>query len=119
MQRISLAPVLSATLSRDSAWIIDRLPRPVQDLDQAPALGLAEWAALDHPDGVPRRRLVALVVSMEGGGLANDLLVPAVLVSAVDPHGDGLVGLVRDHDALALARLPALALGGRRGLGRG
>src|SRR3954447_26507206 len=56
---------------------------------------------------------------MERRGLANDLLVHAVLASDVDTHGDGLVGLVRHHDALPHARLAALALGRGGGLGAG
>src|SRR4029079_2423075 len=78
MQSSSRAPVLSATLSRDSCWIIG-VPGPLQHVDEAPALAPAEGAALDHADCVAHVRLVLLVVSVERRRRADDLLVHAVL----------------------------------------
>src|SRR5918992_1510076 len=111
MQSTSRAPVLSATLRRDSCWIMG-LPGPLHDLDQAPALGAAERAAFDHAHGVAHVCLVLLVVSVQRGAGADDLLVHAVLAGDVDADGDRLVGLVRDDDALAHLELAAgLGLG--------
>src|ERR671917_1652376 len=115
MQRTSRAPVLSATLRRDSCWIIG-LPRPLEDLDEAPALGAAERAALDHADRVADARLVPLVVGVQRGAGADDLLVHPVLAGDVDADGDRLVGLVGDDDAFAHLELAARLGLGRRGL---
>src|SRR5688572_22050629 len=116
MQSSSRAPVLSATRRRVSAWITV-LPRPLQDLDQAPALRAAERPALDDPDGVAGVRLVALVVGVERRRGADDLLVDAVTPGDVDPHRDRLVGPVGNHDALAHARTAGAVLGLRERLG--
>src|SRR5215211_2640900 len=99
MQSTSRAPVLSATLSRDSCWIMG-LPGPLQHLDEPPALRAAERTALDEAHRVADVRLVALVVRVQRRRPADDLLVHPVLAGRVDPDGDGLVGLVRDDDAL-------------------
>src|SRR5918992_121173 len=115
MQSTSRAPVLSATLRRDSCWIIG-LPRPLEDLDEAPALGAAEGAALDHANGVADAGLVLLVVSVQLAAGPDDLLVHAVLPGGVDADGDRLVRLVGDDDALAHLELPARLGLGRRGL---
>ena len=72
MHRISRAPVLSATFSRD--LLLDH-DAPLQDLDQAPALGAAERPALDHAHRVAHVGLVALVVRVQRGGRAHDLPV--------------------------------------------
>src|SRR5436190_3256773 len=121
MQRISRAPVLSATRSRVSGWITGAPRRSewrsssstLQDLDQPPVLGAAEWAGLDHAHGVALVRVVALVVRVQHGGLADDLLVGPVAAGHVDPHGDGLVRLGRDHHPLTHLRLPGPVLLGR------
>src|SRR3954465_2776854 len=104
MQSTSRAPVLSAIFSLDSCWIMALL-RPLQDLDQAPALGAAERAALDEADGVAGVRLVLLVVRVQRRAAADDLLVLAVPARGVDADGDRLVGAVGDHDALANLQL--------------
>src|SRR5918997_2791088 len=117
MQSTSRAPVLSATLRRDSCWIIGRpppLPGSLQDLDETPALGAAERTALDHAHGVADARLVLLVVGVQCAARADDLLVHAVPTGHVDSDGDRLVGPVGDDNALAHLRLAA-----RFGLGRG
>src|SRR5687768_13150634 len=99
MQSSSRAPVLSATLSRDSCWIMG-LTGPLQHFHQSPALGAAERTALDYAHRVSNVRLVALVVCVERRGSANDLLVHPVLTGDVDLDRDRLVGLVGHHDAL-------------------
>ena len=98
MQSSSRAPVLSATLRRDSCWITYG---PLQHFVQAPALRAAERTALDHAHGVSDVRVVVLVVRVQRRRRADDLLVHPVLASRVDADRDGLVGLVGDDDALA------------------
>src|SRR5687767_8731171 len=118
MQRISRAPELSATLSLDSCWIIACLLRPLEDLDQAPVLGLRHRARLDQADGVARPGLVALVMGVEHLRAADHLLVGRVAPGALDPDGDRLVALVGDDDALADLRVAGDALGLRRAVSR-
>src|SRR5262245_66527638 len=50
--------------------------------------------------------LIVLIVSVQRAGAAHDLPVAAVGTGHIYSHGDRLLGLVGDHDALAL---PALA----------
>src|SRR5918995_948622 len=108
MQRISRAPVLSATRSLDSCWITDRhLPKRscelcgrrrslscLHDLGQAPVLRLRDRTSLDDLDDLDDDRLVALVRNDR----AETLLAAAELV----------LGLREAHDRLALSRLLAL-----------
>src|SRR3954447_22375915 len=119
MQRISRAPVLSATFRRVSFWITARLLRLLEDVDEAPALGARHRAALDHAHGVARARVVALVVGVELRRGAQDLPVAPVAAGGVDAHDDRLVGLVRDDDALAHLGAARAVLGRDVGLGRG
>ena len=92
MHRISRAPVLSATLSRVSAWIIGRTPTGLlHDLEQAPALGARQRPALDDAHDVSLAGLVALVVGVQRAAVAHDLAVHAVRAHEVDPDGDRLV----------------------------
>src|SRR5215218_938833 len=110
MQRISRAPELSATLSLDSCWII-ALPRLLHHVDQAPALGLGERPGLDHADHVALAGLVALVVRVQLGRAADDLLVSAVAAGDVDANGDRLVALAGDDDPLPHLGRVGLLLG--------
>src|SRR5829696_8650538 len=87
MQRISRAPVLSATRSRVSGWTIAYLARSTIS--------------------VRRQRLVALVVRVQRGRLADGLLVHAVLATGVDAHDERLRRPVGYDDALAHARTTA------------
>src|SRR3954447_15127210 len=138
MHKISLAPVLSATLSRDSCWIISRSfsssfselseaahhmwcrdLRQVGSLlglfehgDQAPALGGAERAGLHDAHAVAHAGLVALVVGLQPDGLAQHLAVQAVLHPVLDRDDDRLVHLVADDEALP--DLPSAPLEGSR-----
>src|SRR5688572_9313893 len=117
MQRISLAPVLSATLSRDSCWIIGffswlscrfspvqdgrALPNSryllglLEDLDDAPPLGGRQRAGLHDENPVADAAVVGLVVRLELRRTAHDLAVQRVLDAVLDGHDHGLVHLVR------------------------
>src|ERR1041384_6811844 len=109
MQRICFAPVLSATLSRDSCWIIgfswlscwfsrrsadQRGPRAwpnwllglLEDLDDAPALGGRQRPGLHQEHPVTDAAGVLLVVRLEAGRLAHDLAVERVLDAVLDGH---------------------------------
>src|SRR6185312_5628583 len=113
MQSSSRAPELSATLSRDSCWII-WLSRLLDDVDQTPTLGLRQRAGLADPDHVPLAGLVALVVRVQRARAADDLLVGRVPAGDVDADGDRLVAFVGDDDALADLGRDRVALGGHR-----
>src|SRR3954462_7700402 len=113
MQRISRAPVLSATLRRVSCWITGCPPTsagPLHDLGETPVLGLRERTRLDDAHGVPDRGGVALVVGVELARAADDLLVLRVRLRHRDLHDDRLVALVRDDDAAALLAPAELGL---------
>src|SRR3954451_15026568 len=104
MHRISRAPVLSATLSLDSCWIIygtRLLPGLLENFDQAPALRARQRPALHHPHHVALVRLIGLVVRVEGVGLPQHLLVETVTADVLEPDGDRLLALAGDDDALA------------------
>src|SRR3954454_725481 len=113
MQSSSRAPVLSATLRRDSCWIISSLPllRLLDDLREPPALQLRERAGLDDPDRVADAGRVLLVVRMEADGGADDLLVLRMALDHVDLDDDRLLALVGDDHAAALLAPPAVGLG--------
>src|SRR4029079_3641435 len=107
MHRICLAPVLSATLSRDSCWIICPvlLLRLLDDLHHAPALGRAERAGLHQENTATDAPLLVLVVGVEAGRAAQHLAVERVLDAVLDGDDHGLVHLVADDQALTdLAR---------------
>src|SRR3954471_6683734 len=111
MHRICLAPVFSATLSRDSCWIICPclLLRLLDDLHHAPALGRAERAGLHQEHTVADSTGVGLVVCLEPGGTTQHLAVERVLDAVLDRDHDGLVHLVADDQAFAdLAGRPVL-----------
>src|SRR5688500_9806269 len=120
MQRISRAPELSATFSLDSCWIIGSLGASLlgalEDLGQAPVLGLRHRPGLDQAHGVAGAGLVALVVRVVHLRAPDDLLVGRVTTGALDADGDRLVHLVRDDGALADLRVAGLALGLRGAL---
>src|SRR5215207_6953721 len=102
MHKISFAPVLSATLSRDSCWIIplSLLLGLLDDVDEPPALGGAQRASLHDPDPIPHAGAIGLIVCLEPRGLAEHLAVEAVLHPVLDRHDNGLVHLVADDVAL-------------------
>src|SRR4051795_198956 len=117
MQRISLAPVLSATLSRDSCWIIGSSPgcragsgplaagQPgrtvgwgllglLEDLHDAPALRRRERPGLHDQDPVADAAVVLLVMGLELRRTPQHLAVQRVLDPVLDGDDDGLVHLV-------------------------
>src|SRR5580765_239543 len=100
MQRISRAPVLSATLSLVSCWIM--LFSLLHDLGEAPALGLRERPRLDHADDVADPGRVALVVRVQLARAPDDLLVLGVDPDGLNLDDDRLVALVGDDHAAAL-----------------
>src|SRR5687768_17298635 len=130
MHRISRAPVLSATRSRDSCWITSvsssasspepelgrtlALLRSLDDLDDPPALRRRQRPRLHEQNPVTGAAGVALVVGLEPAGAAQDLAVERVLDPVLDDHDDGLVHLVAHHDPLP--HLAAFAGGGLGGL---
>src|SRR5579864_4943254 len=110
MQRISRAPVLSATLRRVSCWIISSLLCFLDDFGQAPALGLRQRPRLDDPDDVADPGRVLLVVGVQAAARPDDLLVLAVGTDHLDLDHDRLVALVRDDDSPALLAPPGRRL---------
>src|SRR5688500_13138045 len=114
MQRISRAPVLSATRSLDSCWITVSPQKSLghlDDLGEAPVLRLRDRARLDDLDDVAELGRVLLVVRMEALRAADDLLVAAVGLDRVDLDDDRLVALVRDDRAETLLAAAELVLG--------
>src|SRR5947209_19685706 len=106
MHRISRAPVLSATFKRVSCCTMTWLFRLLHDLDHAKALVVREGARLHDPHPVPDLALVLLVVGLELGRLADDLLVAGVLLEGLDANDHGLVHAIahdRTHTHLAHA----------------
>src|SRR5205085_7336066 len=112
MHKISLAPVLSATRSRDSCWITSL--RFLEYLRHAPPLGGRKRSRLHQQYAVANTTFVALVVRLQLAGATHRLAVQRVLHSVLDPHDDGLVHLVADDNALASLAEPALDRARRR-----
>src|ERR1700758_4982608 len=123
MQRISFAPVLSATLSRDSCWITstpaisrrhrsqaDLLLGLLEDLGYPPALGRGQRPGLHQQHTVAHAAGVLGVVRLVLLGTAQNLAVLGVLDVVLDLDYDGLVHLVADHQAF-----PDLAVAARHG----
>src|SRR6266536_2492560 len=130
MHRISLAPVLSATRSRDSCWITSIScmsagssaavrPEPggavccaaddaagaaslglFEDLHDPPALGGGQRPGLHEQHPVADAARVLLVVRLQLAGTAHHLAVQRVLDPVLDLDHDGLVHLVADDQAL-------------------
>src|SRR5664279_2585755 len=109
MQRISFAPVLSATLSRDSCWIIGLLLRLLEDFHDAPPLGGRQRTRLHDQDTVADAGVVELVVGLELDVATQHLAVEGVLVALLNGDHDGLLHLVADDETLTgLARAARL-----------
>src|SRR5260370_33530173 len=106
MQRISLAPEWSATLSRVSCWITCLL-RLLHDLEHAPANLLGDGLCFGDADEVAHAAFVLLVVHLELRTLLLRLAVEAVRLRRAPP-GDGRLGHLRVDDATPtnLARYP-------------
>src|SRR3984957_12378391 len=124
MHKISLAPVVSAALSRDSCWItstpalIRRASEPggqlllglLEDLGHPPALGRGQRPGLHQQHAIAHAAGVGGVVRLVLLGTAQNLAVLGVLDVVLDLDDDGLVHLVADHQAF-----PALAVAARHG----
>src|SRR5919197_3052160 len=113
MQRSSLAPVLSATRSRDSCWITGLLGL-LENLREAPRLRLGDRPRLDDADDVSGLRHVRLVMGVELARATNDLLVDRVRLHRVDADDDRLVHRRGDDDTAPLLALAAHVLGLRK-----
>src|SRR5215467_5421262 len=129
IHKISLAPVLSATFSRDSCWITstpDRhaglaggrpyLLRLLQDLGHPPPLGRGQRPGLHQQHTVPDTAGVLLVVGLVLLGTAHDLAVLGVLHAVFHGDDNRLVHLVADHETLTGLAV-ATGRGGRGLLG--
>src|SRR6266849_1828489 len=126
MQRISLAPVLSATLSRDSCWITstpaisprlrsqaDLLLGLLEDLGYPPALRRGQRPGLHQQHAVADAAGVGLVVRPVLLGTAQNLAVLGVLDVVLDLDDNRLVHLVADHVTFpALAVTPGFGFAG-------
>src|SRR5487761_1324412 len=131
MHKISLAPVLSATLSRDSCWITStpassrsacvanhrgHLLGLLQDFRYPPPPGRGQRPGLHQQHPVADAAGVVGVVRGVLLRAPDDLAVLGVLDPVLGEHHDGLVHLVADHEPLAgLAVRPPL-VPGRLGL---
>src|SRR5580658_4645520 len=120
MHRISLAPVLSATLSRDSCWITstpaisrwhrsqaDSLLGLLEDLGYPPALGRGQRPGLHQQHAITDATGVGGVVRLVLLGTAQNLAVLGVLDMVLDLDDDGLVHLVADHQAFSALAVAA------------
>src|SRR5690606_4041538 len=103
MQRTSLAPLLSATFSRDSVRIIMlslyailMLLRLFHDLDQTPALLPAHRPGFHDPDGVSNAGHVFFVMCHELRSTADEFPIDRMLYLAVYCNSDRLLHLVAD-----------------------
>src|SRR5258706_9276127 len=111
MTRTSLAPELSATLSRVSCWTIS-LPGLLHDLEQTPALLPRQGPRLGDPHEVADAALVLLVVDLELGALLDGLAVQAVGLGRAELDDFRLFPLFgEDGDQAALAVAPLLPPG--------
>src|SRR5437868_2818756 len=112
MQSSVRAPVLSATRTRVSCWIIaPSLLRDLEHLGEAPVLALRQRPRLDDAHRVADLRLVALVVGVELRRAPDDLLVARMRLHRVDADDDRLLRRVGDDDAPALLAAATLGLG--------
>src|SRR5437899_2876977 len=108
MQSSSRAPLLSATLTTVSCWIMAVLLGPFQDFVDAPVLVLAERPRLDDAHPVAGVGVVVLAVHLEARAAPHHLLVERVRLQLLDDDDDRPLHLVADHHPLA--ELAAAAL---------
>src|ERR1700730_2322871 len=98
MQSNSRAPLLSATLSTDSCWIMSA--RLLQNFGDTPARLLGDRARLDDAHAVANSAHVLLVVGLEAPGMTDDRLVERVRLVALHHHDHGLLHLVAHDNAV-------------------
>src|SRR5690606_11364047 len=85
------APCRPTSRALDSA-----LPRPLQDLNHAPPLLLAQRAGLHDPDAIPFAAGIGLIVGLEALAEAHPLPVEGMAHLPLHQHNHRLVHLVRD-----------------------
>src|SRR6202034_4278656 len=101
MQRTSLAPELSATRSLLSCWIISApLLRPLEDVDDSPALELRHGPGLRDADPIADAQVVVGVVGVERLGPLHRLGVARVTDPFDDTHHGRLVHGDGQHQSL-------------------
>src|ERR1019366_4576220 len=98
MQSSSRAPLLSATLSTDSCWIMSA--SLLQNFGHAPADLFRDRAGLDDPHAVTDAATL-VVVHLEARAMPDDLLVERVRLADLHQHDHGLLHLVAHDDAIA------------------
>src|SRR5262245_57009499 len=100
MQATLRAPLLSATSSTDSCWIIGALPsdrrRALERGLKLPALALRDRPALADANAISHRAGVLLVVRHELREPAHVFLVLRILDEPLHAHDHRLVHLVAD-----------------------
>src|SRR5438105_4259722 len=112
MQSSSRAPLLSATLTTVSCWIIST--RLLDDLGDAPSLFLGKGPCLDDAHAIADAARGLPVVHLVPARVPHHLLVQGMRLRVPHEHDHCLLHLVADDDALA-----HLAAGaGLRGLHR-
>src|ERR1700693_492350 len=99
MQSNSRAPLLSATLSTDSCWIMSA--RLLQNFGDTPARLLGDRARLDDAHAVANSAHVLLVVHLEAPRMTDDLLVERVGLEDLHHHDHGLLHLVAHDNSVA------------------
>src|SRR6202035_566457 len=98
MQSSSRAPLLSATFSTDSCWIMSA--SLLQNFGDTPAGLLRDRASLDDAHAIADPAHVLLVVDLEAPGVADDLLVERMRLEDLDHHDHGLLHLVAHDNAV-------------------
>src|ERR1700680_2301890 len=99
MHNNSRAPLLSATLSTDSCWIMSA--RLLQHFGHAPAGFLGDRAGFDDANAVADAAGVLLVVHLEPRGVTDDLLVQGMRLEDLHHHDHRLLHLVAHDDTVA------------------
>src|ERR1700694_376450 len=99
INRISRAPVLSATFNRDSCCTMTTAISPPHDGHDPPALVVRQRPCLHDLYLVTDLALVLLVVRLELGRLPNVLLVLGVLLEGLHADYHRLIHLVADDGA--------------------
>src|SRR5205814_1020071 len=99
MHSTSLAPLLSATRSLVSCWIM-RSPSSFEDFDEAPTLHLRQRPRLLHADAVADVEVVGFVVDVQLLAALQRLPVQRMAHAVDDRHHRGLVHPCGNHDAL-------------------
>src|SRR5580700_9366827 len=102
MQSSSRAPLLSATLSTDSCWIMSA--SLLQDFSYPPPGLLGDRPGLNDANAIADAACVLLVVNLEAARVTDDLLVERVRFEHLHHHDHGLLHLVaHDHPVTNLA----------------